>query len=138
MSEYQVKKIRKCLDCNLIISDKRLKTYRGNRANRCLDCKSIYVKRYHSKYWKNNKDRYRHRWIERLGNPKDDKRFLAYKHKLDNAPDVKTRKKIISGYKPLPDYRFPVLNQADYYAYNEKAKQIKLDWGEEYTDQYDW
>ena len=131
-------KIRTCIDCNIIISDKRYKTYRGNRATRCKKCQDEYAQEYNRVYWQQNKDLYKHRWIGRLGNPQDDKRFLDYKHNLDNAPDAKSKKEIIDGHKPLSNLKINVENQADYESYKEKRIRLEEEWGDEYIDQEDW
>lgn len=130
-------KLRKCIDCGIIISDKRYNTYRGNRAIRCEECQDEYRRDYQKEYWQKNKDRYRNRWIGRLGNPDDDERFLEYKHGLDNIEEAEDRKAYINQYKPLQESAFQVNNQAEYPSYDKKRRGDEK-WGEEYSDQDNW
>ena len=69
-------------------------------------------KEYYKIYWKDNKDKYGNRIISQLGNPRDDERFLKYKHTIDKAKPQQ-RKKIIKSYQPLADESFRYGNQAE-------------------------
>jgi len=147
------KKVRRCIDCGVVISDKRYKTYRGNRAKRCEECQERHLEEYHRDYWQKNKYKYKNRWIERLGNPSDDDRFFEYQRGLRECKDAKARRQYINKYKAFSNSSFRVNNQAEYPSYDgkrveheeeeeeeeeENNEEEEREWGEEYTDQDDW
>lgn len=103
--------MKQCIVCNADISD------RGNRAIRCKRCQYRKECMDRRSWWKKNKQRYKNRWLTRLGNPQQDNEILQFLRK-------KREGKKVLVYKPLPDSAFKHNNEL-HYQQERKSKRFK-------------
>ena len=81
-----------------------------------------YQPEYHKEWYKQNKDRYKRRWMARLGNPKQDEQFLKILE--DKRKGMKT-----INYNKLPGSSFKYNNQANLPRYKDEIISGVVDHG---------
>ncbi len=77
---------------------------------------------YHKQYWKQNKDRYKRRWLTRLGNPKQDEQILT-------IIALKRQGKKTISFDKLKDSHFKYNNQALLPRYKDEIVKGVIDYG---------
>jgi len=82
----------------------------------------IIRKKYNKSYWQQNKDRYKRRWMARLGNPKQDKQILT-------IIALKRQGKKIIDFPKLKDSQFKYNNQALLPRYKNEVVEGIIDYG---------